>query len=316
MKPNSLSVLIGAGFSKWAAGLPVANELFDSPITPFGKRDSEKAEIVHLAREAWAAKHPHATAEQFIAYALAQSENLRSAVIWYIVRRLSEPYIWQEWHAGRWRRHVLMIDEYRKFERPGVPLAQEFFTRLRPALSGIITPNYDLLVEYALGTKLFNYGRENEYLSGRGAFPVSQWNNPVILRGPIAVAKVHGSISWDTKGKHTDGRGGITGKALIVAPTPEKRPPPELAFEWDLARAILNSATTLLVFGFSFNPYDEALLELLRQDGQSIKEAILVDKSPRADRATALWPNATLRVIPPPSENEKLAVWCAGVTRP
>src|SRR5262249_52164727 len=151
-------------------------------------------------------QHPNGTSEEFIAHAIAHKE-LRSAVIWYITRRLSEPYIWQEWHAGRNRRHVLMIDENRKLQRPGVTRARDFLLRLPFQISGIITPNYDLLVEYALGTKLFNYGSPNEVLSGRGAYPLSRWRNPVTLRGPIALAKVHGSISWDRTAKYTDGRG-------------------------------------------------------------------------------------------------------------
>ena len=312
---KDLGVLVGAGFAKWAAGLPIASELFNSEIEPFGHRDAQRAQLVHRARDAWLAQHPDGTSEEFIAHALAQDEKLRTAVAWYIMRRLSEPYIWQEWHAGRWRRHVLMIDENRKYQRPGVTRARDLLLHLNSALTGIITPNYDLLVEYALGTQLFNYGRPNEVLSGRGAYPVSQWRNPVTLRGPIVVAKIHGSISWDKAGRHTDGRGGITGNALIVAPTPEKKPPPELAFEWELAGDILLRSRALLVFGFAFNPYDEALLAHLRQHGRNLEQVILVDKNPKNDRASALWPHARLRALSPPPENEDLGPWIANLHR-
>src|SRR5579872_2906738 len=286
---GSLGILLGAGFSKWAANLPLAGELFDLEIEPFGPMDAQKAETVHRARETWLKEHQGGTSEEFIAYALVHDDRLRTAVIWYITRRLSEPYIWKEWHAGRCRRHVLMIDENRKYQRAGVTRARDLLLRLSTRLSGIVTPNYDLLIEYALGTQLFNYGRPNEILSGRGAYPVSQWRNPVTLRGSVALAKIHGSISWDKSGKHTDGRGGITGNALIVAPTPEKIAPLELAFEWELAGAILRRSKTLLVFGFAFNPYDEALLAHLRQHGQNLEHVMLVDKSPRHNRASAMW---------------------------
>ncbi len=176
-----------------------------------------------------------------------------------------------------------MIDENRKYQRPGVARVRDFLLSFNSELSGVITPNYDLLIEYALGTRLFNYGRPGEVLSGRGAYPVSQWQNPVTLRGPIAVAKLHGSVSWTTSGKHTDGRGGITGNALIVAPTPEKSPPPELAFAWNTARDILLGAKVILVFGFAFNPYDEALLKHLQQHGRKLERVILVDKNPKCD---------------------------------
>lgn len=314
-KAASLGVFVGAGFAKWAAGLPLASELFDLEIEPFGPRDAQRVQTVRHAREAWLEQHPDGTSEKFIAHARAHDEKLYTAVIWYIVRRLSEPYIWQEWHAGRSRRHVLMIDENRKYQRPGVKRARDLLLHLRSTLSGIITPNYDLLVEYALGTRLFNYGRPSEVLSGRGVYPVSQWRNPVTLRGTIAVAKVHGSISWDKAGRHTDGRGGITGNALIVAPTPEKTPPPELAFEWELARDILQRSRALLVFGFAFNPYDEALLTHLRQHGRNLEHVILVDKNPKNDGARALWPHVSLRALSPPLENEDLGAWSANLHR-
>jgi hypothetical protein len=313
---STLGIFAGAGFAKWAAGLPIASELFDSEIEPFGSRDPQRAQTVHRARAAWLEQHPDGTSEQFIAYAMAHGERLRTAAIWYITRRVSEPYIWQEWHAGRWRRHVLMIDENRKYERPGVTRTRDFLLHLRTALSGIITTNYDLLVEYALGTQLFNYGRLHEVLSGRGAYPVSQWRNPVTLRGQISLAKVHGSISWTEVGKHTDGRGGITGKALIVAPTPEKTPPPELKFEWQLAGDILQRSKRLIVFGFAFNPFDEALLRHLGQHGQDLEQVILVDPAPKIDRAKALWPHASLRILPAPLENEDLEAWNVSLNQP
>jgi hypothetical protein len=269
-KSGNLSLFVGAGFSKWAADLPIASELFDLQVEPFGPREAQRVRIVREAREAWFAQNPDGTSEEFIAHALALDAKVHAAVIWYIVRRLSEPYIWQEWHAGRWRRHVLMIDENRKYQRPGVARVRDFLLSFNSELSGVITPNYDLLIKYALGTRLFNYGRPGEVLSGRGAYPVSQWQNPITLQGPMAVAKLHGSVSWTSSGKHTDGRGGITGNALIVAPTPEKLPPPELAFAWDTARDILLRSKVILVFGFAFNPYDEALLKLLQQHGRKL----------------------------------------------
>ena len=94
-------------------------------------------------------------------------------------------------------------------------------------------------MEYALGTKKMNYGVRGEVLTGRGAYPVSQWANPVTLVGSVSVAKMHGSVSWDENARYTDGRRGLTGEALIVAPTPEKGAPDSLRDVWDLAARIL-----------------------------------------------------------------------------
>ena len=80
-------------------------------------------------------------------------------------------------------------------------------------LSGIITSNYDLLIEYCLGTKGFNYGVQNQQLLGRGPYPVYVWNRgPVTLKGNIRLAKIHGSINNLV---YTDGRRRLAGKALI-----------------------------------------------------------------------------------------------------
>jgi hypothetical protein len=307
---TGLAVLLGAGFSKWAAGLPVAAELFDFQLEPFGVREKNKLRLVRQLKAEWDSERPDSAAEQFIAHALAEPPQVRDAVLWYIVRRLSEPYIWIEWHAGKWRRHVLMIDENRKLERPGVTRARDFLVGLGPDVTGVLTTNYDLLVEYALGTTLFNYGHRGEVLSGRGAYPLSQWRNPVTLTGPVSIAKMHGSISWDSHGRYTDGRRGLTGNALVVAPTPEKTPPAQLTSVWQLAGRILEQSSRLLVFGFAFNPYDEALLGHFATHGRGLETVMLVDINPNLDGTKQVWPHSEVRAIPPPPESSaELAEW-------
>ncbi len=307
---KELCVLLGAGFSRWAADLPVSAESFDFALEPFGVRDRQKLTTIRLEKASWDEYHPQATAEQFIADALRSEHRVRSALLWYIVRRVSDPYIWREWQSGRWRRQVLMIDENRRFASPGVTLARSFLVHLLPRLSGIISTNYDMLVEYALGTRLFNYGRRGEVLAGRGPYPISQWRNPVTLTGYLAFAKMHGSTSWGMdKQRYTDGRRGITGDALIVAPSPEKTPPAALAAEWRLASRILQRAESILAFGFAFNPYDEALLTHLRINGDGIRRAILVDINPQPSRAAAVFPQASVRVLRPPNREAPLDDW-------
>ena len=41
-----LTIFLGAGFSKWAADLPVASQLFDFNIKIWGPRESKKLQIV------------------------------------------------------------------------------------------------------------------------------------------------------------------------------------------------------------------------------------------------------------------------------
>lgn len=306
-----LALFLGAGFSRWAADLPVARQLFDFDIEPWGPRDNHKIDIVRSRKQSWDKTHPDGLAEQFIADALDFPKKDKEAVLWYVVRRLSEPFIWKEFHAQRSRRHVLMIDENRRFDIEGVAEARDFLQAFcGPLLVGTITANYDMLVEYALGTKGFNYGVRNQRLIGRGPYPVSQWRNPVRLKGEMPLAKIHGSISWDENGCYTDGRRALTGGALIVAPTPEKQPPVSLEHVWHLAARILERATALVVFGFAFNPYDEALLTLLQDSGRNLEWVLVIDIEPKVERAQRLWPTATIMACePPPGGNLQIRNW-------
>jgi hypothetical protein len=301
------SLFLGAGFSKWAVNLPLVSELFDFNIDVFSPSDQKRIELVKSLKTAWDGLHPSENNEQFITFALGLSEEEKQAVLWYIARRLSEPFIWREFHAQRWRRHVLMIDENRKFQAKGLIQARDFLQGfLAPSIAGIITTNYDLVVEYALGSRLFNYGIEDQILIGRGPYPVSTWSHPVRLKGRLTVAKLHGSVSWDSGGYYTDGRRSITGNALIVAPTSEKDIPEVLRFTWDLAGQILKQSTRLLVFGFAFSAYDQLVLELLRFNGHNIRSILLIDIAPKAEAVQQIWPQATISCCPPPPDGSAL----------
>jgi len=301
----------GAGFSHWAAQLPLANDLFDFQIEPFGVREPNKLATVRELKKAWDENNPNQPIEALIHYASHKSLESDQAIKWYLVRRLSEPYLWYEKHAMRWRRHVLMIDENRVLECPGIKEAHNFlYLLINYGLQGIITTNYDLIIEYALGTKKFNYGTEGEILTGRGPYPLSQWQNPVQLTGSIPISKVHGSISWDSKNHYTDGRRGLTGNALIVAPDPDKNRPIELIPMWDLAEKILGQSNHLIVFGFGFNKYDTALLELLKEYGKSISRVLLIDIAPKTEIGKELWPKAEINsTIPPPEGIKTIKSW-------
>jgi hypothetical protein len=142
-----LSLFLGAGFSKWAVNLPLAAELFDYNIKPFGIHEGKKFLIIKSLKNNWDRINPNGLTEQFIFDALHYPLKVRKVVLWYIVRRLSEPFIWEEFHAQRWRRHTLMIDENRKFSIQGVKEARNFILQcMGIGLKGIITTNYDMLV--------------------------------------------------------------------------------------------------------------------------------------------------------------------------
>lgn len=307
MSDRKFSLFLGAGFSKWAANLPVASQLFDFDIVPWGPREDRKLELVKSIKHEWDIQHPDGLSERFIADALNFPEKSKQTILWYIVRRLSEPFIWKEFHSQKWRRHVLMIDEYRRFNVPGIVKAKGFLQQFykRP-LAGIITTNYDMIVEYALGTKGFNYGVLDQMLMGRGSYPLNEWRKPVTLKGDVSLAKIHGSISWDENAFYTDGRRGLTGHALIVAPTVDKQQPQSLKDVWELAENILQQTSHLLVFGFAFNPYDYAVLNLLKCAGSNIKSVLIIDIRPKTKRGHRLWSDANIKSCLSPVQDAKV----------
>lgn len=291
-----VALLLGAGFSKWAANVPVAAELFDFNLSA-SVTDQKKLIVVQRAKDTWDAAHPTGFAEEFVAHLLSTG-SIRECdyLSWYITRRLSEPFIWSQQR----KRRILQIDETYKDSLPGVSVARQFLeTFPLDQLSGIVTTNYDLLVEYALGSRRFNYGKVGEALVGPGAHP--RRPGPVFLQGTVTLAKLHGSISWDRQFRYTDGRRGLTGNALIVAPGPEKTPPCELDPVWEMAAAILRRARRLVVFGFSFNPHDQAVRELLRVAGCNLREVHVIDLFPPLDRVAQIWPNASITSARPPA---------------
>ncbi|MFX4000024.1 hypothetical protein ACJBY3_11020, partial [Streptococcus suis] len=65
-----------------------------------------------------------------------------------------------------------MFDERVVRENEKIVVLKQFFEKLKVfGLSGIITCNYDTIVECALGTSGFNYGVVGEQLRGRGINP-------------------------------------------------------------------------------------------------------------------------------------------------
>ena len=297
------TLLLGAGFSKWAINLPVASQLFDFNIKMFGPRENKKLLNLKKLKLEWDQSNPGKFAEEFIADALTYQNEDKELVLWYIVRRLSEPFIWTEFHSQRFRRHTLMINENRKLKIPGIIKTQDFLKIFyNKSLSGILTTNYDLLVEYALGTNRFNYGIINQELVGRGAYPLANWNKPVLLSGTVPFAKIHGSVSWDKEKYYTDGRGGITGKALIVAPSPNKQLAKSLPNPYELSKKILMNSTQIVVFGFAFNQYDKEILDLLREYGTNIDSVLLINIVSQTTIAQNIWPSANITFSSPPPD--------------
>ena len=102
-----------------------------------------------------------------------------------------------------------------------------------------------------------------------------------------------------------------------MAPTPNKVPPQELDDQWGLSRRILGGVRWLLVFGFAFNDYDDAVLTHLREAGRHIEQVGIVDIVSRGESAKRLWPTAGIRLLPPPPEGlAAIRAWVNGTQQP
>jgi len=275
-----IAALLGAGFSRWSSDLPLVGELFDFNIEP--DTDVEKRRVSRLKKkyDAWRIKHPTGNNEAFIASS-QRDDGKFCLVNWYVTRRLADPFV-----INHGRRYTWYINSYHPRQHEGVNKARSLIDTLL-AISeleklGIITTNYDLLAEYALGTRAFNYGKVGEQIG----FTPYPYPKPIFVTGNVPIAKLHGSISWDQERKYPDSRCGLTGKCLIVPPVSEKTAPKSLKFQWKLAKEMLSSCDKLIVFGFAFNEYDTAIRKFIAKSLHKAAEILIeVGAGGRGERA-------------------------------
>lgn len=77
-----------------------------------------------------------------------------------------------------------------------------------------------------------------------------------------------------------------------------------------MAKQILQRTDYLVVFGFAFNPYDEAVLELLKCAACNLRSVLLIDIAPKTERVRELWPKATITSCsPPPGGDAEIMRW-------
>lgn len=263
-------LLLGAGFSKWSCDLPLVSELFDFKVHPDNLAEEKRVARLQKHYDSWKRANPHSNNEEFVRYSQAQP-NRFNLTNWYVTRRLCEPFIVQ-----RSRRYTWYVNSYHPRNHKGIRKANDIIEAVQQSASlpvGIITTNYDLIPEYVLGTRRFNYGKDREQI-GYTPYP---YPAPLYTAGEIAIAKLHGSISWDHDRKYPDCRCGLTGKCLIVPPIAEKKAPKILRQQWSLARSLLSACKKLVVFGFAFNAYDKAICSFFTKHIPLTSKVILVD---------------------------------------
>lgn len=160
----------------------------------------------------------------------------------------------------------------------------------------------------------FNYGTWGEELFiATNPYPGAKIQKRVY--GPTPLSKLHGSISWDKERKYGDCRCGLNGRALIVPPSREKQPPPDLLFTWDLAAKMLAESQGIIVFGFSFNPIDMAVLDMLKVAGSNIDDVLIINPSIDEKRVDNIWTGSHLTKISSPDAGKAtLLAWVKRMT--
>jgi len=84
-----------------------------------------------------------------------------------------------------------------------------------------------------------------------------------------------------------------------------------LSLPWEVAEEVLTKANRLIVFGFGFNPYDSAVLNLLKSKGNKLESVLIIDINPNIKIAKSLWPNAKITSsMPSPMGSKTINKWC------
>ena len=179
-------------------------------------------------------------------------------------------------HATKWATG----DHIRK--KATIPLQYRLFLNAisKINLLGIVTTNYDIVVEKILGPLAsgrlggFNYGMPGEQLLGRHALS-SQWSYGFItVTGKVPLLKLHGSLNWNlsaegTVVKYVDcrpsrGRGYQKYQPLLFppggGPLAEALKP-----TWEQAQKVLRDSDVWMFCGYSLPEYDADICDLLTQ---------------------------------------------------
>jgi SIR2-like domain len=180
-------------------------------------------------------------------------------------------------------------------------------------LIGILTTNYDLVVEKILGPASngrlggFKYCDDEEALTGRHSVS-SRWTyGPVKITGRVPLLKLHGSLNWAVESgnkivKYIDARPsrGRRYSALIGPPEGSERR--HLLDEiWHNAGRVLRQANIWIFCGYSLPDYDHDVLQLIRANAAMDQRVIVMDQAPKAvcGKLQAILESSRIVVGPP-----------------
>lgn len=350
----SVALIVGAGWSA-AAGYPTAGQLLSGRILVGTSAAQRRVQAVLDAYQAWRTKSAAAAGvEQFLAEVRAGSITMEGLVIndrpepslfdpgagaalpWqWAVEAVCLQLSWRiDSDLGSVAPHAVLLPKRQQYNlryrgqvtSPSRSKAHINFLRcllVRHHLSGVVTTNYDTLMEQVLRHRRmlrkpepgFYYGGLPRPQALIGSNPWDRFNEPdwqpgdrsIEVTGEVPLCKLHGSLHWEWRG------GDVTlwrdhrlpyrhgGEAAIVAPVLEKRPDPWIEPVWTAAIDVLRRADTWIVVGYSLPPYDYAVRDLLREASSSRLQRIVLH-DPAAASLVPRWREVTAaEVLPAPA---------------
>lgn len=279
------ALLLGAGFAKpW--GLPLTSELmrFDQVRQhrfPGVWQQKTIAQIESL----WLDRHAeHQGSVDHFGRTLRGTE-LFDPFVRYLALRVSS----RHWCVGgaretKWGKG----DHVAKQARLPGAYSQLIQVLKTTELVGVVTTNYDVVLEKLLGPRDsgrlggFNYGRVAEpligrhYTSSRGAY------GPVKLTGRVPLAKVHGSLNWGLSEdgclvRYVDCRPSRGRRYQVALFPPGGEDPSPFQGVIRLAREILFAANIWLVIGYSLPDGDDDVRELIQGSASNVEVVYVAD---------------------------------------
>jgi hypothetical protein len=305
-----IAVIAGAGYSR-AGGWPDTSAILDHGAWAMTAGKAARYQAVRDAYDAWKATAPNPSGDVFMAEVVGGRVR---GVTWEMVVEVVQGTLASPGVNPRAAYSPRYGDSLMQPSR--VPSHAAFFTEVLAAgdLSGVVSLNYDLLVEKVLqpaplprsAMPGFHYGGlpHPQVCTGRASspFPRDRAREPLELVGAVPVWKPHGSLNWHRQWADWDRtsaritiypdlraafRG--TGEAAIIPPVMvEDSVPPWLAGIWARAAALLGSVEEWWVAGYSLPDADVALREMLRAaaDAGTLRRIYVRNLS---DRTRARW---------------------------
>jgi hypothetical protein len=289
-----LALFLGAGFSKhW--GLPLAREVMDTnDLSSMRFPRRRQYQLLKRVEAYWkATSEQHNNVVDNFAR-LLQSPPPKDLSYEEFVQFLGLRFSMYHWRIGESRRTVGGVGDHIRKKRD-IPAGYESFVRAFQGqrIAGIVTTNYDIVVEKLLGPHIrgrlggFNYGEPDEPLQARH-YTSSQWSyGPIRVTGRIPLLKLHGSLNWALSPtqelvKYIDARPSrLQGYRPVLLPPGLSDVSDALVGVWEHASRVLSAANIWVFCGYSMPPYDADVVNLLRSSAAiQLKRVVVLAPDP------------------------------------